>query len=619
MTLSTWWTSPRRAAALVLATAAAMRGLHLWLSAGSPFFAEPVVDALTYHDLARDLAAGGPVTDRLLWQAPLYPLTLAGLYQVVGASVVAARLLGVVVGSLTALTTWALGRRILGPGAGLAAGLTVAAHGVLLAFDTELLATGLATLWMVLGVWLLVRLADGSHRRDAVVLGLVLAAALLTRTMVALALLGSLAWLAWQARRWRGAGLALAAAVVSLTPIALVMHRHTGHAGLWPPSGAVNLYLGNSADIDETLTIRPGLPWEALIAAPVRDTGVDDPWRSAAWFGERTGAFVRQRPGRALANLGHKALHLLSSRELPRNVDIMVLRTWSPVLAATLWRAGPWGFPTGLLLPLAVVGFWLARRRVPAVVPLTALAYALGLVLVFTSARYRAPLWPLAAVGAVAGVQALLRHRDRRRLAVAGVVLGVLVVAGTVPGPFAQERLDLRAEMWHGVGFNQLQRGELPRAEASFRQALDLRDDYPEAWNRLGVALARQERYMESIPCFERAAVLAPDYPDPAPNLDLARREAADQEFRRGHGLQQAGDDAGAAAAYRRALAHRPRWAEPRARLALILATTAVDSLHDPAQAVALARQALADHGASHPWLEEVLATAREAAASQDR
>ena len=58
--------------------------------------------------------------------------------------------------------------------------------------------------------------------------------------------------------------------------------------------------------------------------------------------------------------------------------------------------------------------------------------------------------------------------------------------------------MDLEAELWHGLGFNQLRRGELAPAAANFRRALAVRDDYPEAWNRLGVALARGESLEEA-------------------------------------------------------------------------------------------------------------------------
>lgn len=194
------------------------------------------------------------------------------------------------------------------------------------------------------------------------------------------------------------------------------------------------------------------------------------------------------------------------------------------------------------------------------------------------------------------------------------VAAAATLLLGVIAGPFAQERLDLRPEMWHGVGFNQMQRGELPAAEESFRRALAHRDDYPEAWNRLGVALARQDRDEESIACFTRAMALAPDYPDPPPNLELARQRASRRIFEAGHRHQQAAEDAEAAACFERVLDLMPGWPEPRARLALILATSENDSLRDPARAVELARRALADHGEEHPWLCGVLATAEAAA-----
>lgn len=625
MTPSRWWCHEVRAAIVVAAVALLARGLHVWLGFRGPFMPEPLIDSLTYHDLARDLAAGGPLTDRLLWQAPLYPLVLSGLYALTGPSVLAARLLGAAVGTVTALVGWRLGWRVLGPGGGLIVGLVVALHGVLVAFDTEMLATGWATLWLASGVWLLVELGRGrGDGLQSAVLGLIVALALITRTVVAPALLVGFGWTLWRAawprrRRLVVLGGAVVAAVAVLGPFAAVMHHHAGHLGLWPPSGAINVHLGNNADIDATLSIRPGLSWERLIAEPVRQTGIDDPWVSAGWYAERTRTYLAHDPPGFLGNLGRKTLHLLSARELPRNIDIMVHREWSPVLSVLLWRVGPWGFPTGLLWPLTVLGLVLAWRRLPVAMVLVALAYAVSLVLVFTSARYRVPLWPLASVVAVAGLVELARGRPSwsRRRCWAVVAAAATLLLGTVPGPFAQERLDLRPELWHGVGFNQLQRDELPAAEESFRRALSLRDDYPEAWNRLGVALARQDRDEESIACFARALELAPDYPDPPPNLELARQRASRRLFEAGHRHQQAGEDVEAAACFERVLELMPGWAEPRARLASILTTTAVDSLRDPTRAVKLARRALADHGGDHPWLREVLEAAEAAAAER--
>ena len=173
--------------------------------------------------------------------------------------------------------------------------------------------------------------------------------------------------------------------------------------------------------------------------------------------------------------------------------------------------------------------------------------------------------------------------------------------------------------MWHGVGFNQLRRQEPAAAAASFRRALAARADYPEAWNRLGVALARQDSFAASIPCFERALALAPDYPDPPGNLALARTRAAQQSFEEARRLEGEGRDREAVAALRRSLAFTPDWPEAQARLAWILATSRQTDLRDGAEALALARAAIAGHGEEHPWLSKVLAAAERQAAAEAR
>lgn len=54
-----------------------------------------------------------------------------------------------------------------------------------------------------------------------------------------------------------------------------------------------------------------------------------------------------------------------------------------------VWQAGPFGFPFGALLPLAVAGCVLARRHLPAAVWLLPATQLAGLALVFVAARYR--------------------------------------------------------------------------------------------------------------------------------------------------------------------------------------------------------------------------------------
>ncbi len=517
---------------LVGVAAALVRAIYLLQASHGPAFAEPMVDALTYHDLAAGLARDGVYDARMLWQAPLYPVFLAGIYKVCGVSVIAAKVVQAGLGVGTALLTWSAGRRAGGPAVGLAAGLLVAFAGVLVFFEAELLGTGLAAFWAILLLDLLLATRARARARTLLAIGVVGALAVLTRPDLALCALAGVAWLAWAGlhKRIRTVTLMLAGAVVVLWPAAAFNLARTGHAGLLPPSGGINLYIGNHPDFDRTIAIRPGLPWEELIALPQRETRVNDPWVSQRWFRREVGRFLRDDPAGFAARLGEKALHAVNAREFTRNVDVYLFRRWSSLLSALVWQVGPFGFPFGALLPLAVAGCVLARRRLPAAVWLLPATHLAGLALVFVAARYRVVGTPWLAVPAawalVEGGREL-RRRNWRGLGPAAGAAVVTLLLATLPGPFVQESIDTEPEMWHSIGINRLHRdNDLPGAEAAFREAVTLRPEFPEAQNRLGVAVARQGRFAESIPHFEAAIAGWPAYDEARRNLANARELA---------------------------------------------------------------------------------------------
>jgi Flp pilus assembly protein TadD len=62
---------------------------------------------------------------------------------------------------------------------------------------------------------------------------------------------------------------------------------------------------------------------------------------------------------------------------------------------------------------------------------------------------------------------------------------------------------------------------------SSFIKALEIRPDYAEAHNNLGVALARQGRLEEAIARFGEALRLKPDYEEARTNLEFAQMSIA--------------------------------------------------------------------------------------------
>lgn len=60
-----------------------------------------------------------------------------------------------------------------------------------------------------------------------------------------------------------------------------------------------------------------------------------------------------------------------------------------------------------------------------------------------------------------------------------------------------------------------------------YRDALRVYDDFPAAWNNLGVLLMEQERYLEAADAFASASERAPSDPRPAFNLGLTWERAS--------------------------------------------------------------------------------------------
>ena len=64
------------------------------------------------------------------------------------------------------------------------------------------------------------------------------------------------------------------------------------------------------------------------------------------------------------------------------------------------------------------------------------------------------------------------------------------------------------------------------RAEELYKQGLALDDDISGAWNNYGVVLLEQQRYMDAVPVFGKAADLSPKDPTPYENLGLLYHRA---------------------------------------------------------------------------------------------
>ena len=506
---------------IVFVSALLIRLIYISESSDDPFFSVLVSDSATYHDLAVSLSKGN-IDWRFFFQGVFYPLFLYGVYSVFGPSVLVVKIIQAVVGATTALLTERVGARIGGERVGFGAGLVSACYGPLIFFDGELLATPFAALFLIALLLLFLKADETTAHGFFFGLGVVGGLSVLTRPIFLPLFLGAALWLIRPRRKKRArpnvsgvVGMGLGFLVV-VAPLAIANHHITNHASFLPSSGGLNLYLGNNPDTCDTLTIRPGERWAALVNEPISH-GYRLGAEKERYFNRKFLDYIQAEPARYLIGLYHKSVRFLNGREIPRNSDIYLHRETSVVLTMAVFKIGRFGFPMALLLPFSVLGLVFWRHRYPGYVYLFLVVYPLSVIAVFVTARYRVPFVPLLAVLAGTGAAALadaIRRRLGRRLLEMGVVAGVTMAGAVLPPTFCEEKVDLAAEQYHMGAMFLVQQREPDKAIEYLDSACEINPRYQEAFKLLGIVLNENRRPERALTALRTAVRLKGDDPD---------------------------------------------------------------------------------------------------------
>ncbi|MCX5752379.1 MAG: tetratricopeptide repeat protein [Candidatus Krumholzibacteria bacterium] len=510
-----------RIALIVFALALAARLVYLGEIAKSPAFHVPIIDSASYDQHARLLVEKGIFYQRFFWQGFFYPFYLAVVYFFTGGSMLCARLIQILLGSLLCVLVYRLGARLFDRRTGAVAGAIAALYGPLIFYDAELLDTGFSAVWAVVLVPLVLSARNAKGVGIAALVGVCGGLSVVTRATFLPYFVVACGWLLFSWRRLpvrpalvaaRG-GLMLAGFLAVTMPVAQLSYRATGDFSFLSESGPINLCIGNNPERDRTIMIRPGAEWRELTRMPtVRGSLSDSEDRDV--FTRLFLDYVKTEPADFAAGLVRKSVQFASSRELPRNEDMYVARKYSRLLSVLTWKAGAFGFPFGLLLPLALAGIVRHAKRIPFPVYGFLLLYPAAIIGVFVSGRYRIPVVPILAVPAAAGalysVDLVRSRRWPRAAAIAGAVCAV-AAATSVAGPFAVEKFDYEAEMHTIVGFELMKQNRAREALEEFSATLRLEPGDADAHKYIGIIMSGERRHDEAEAHLRKALETKPD------------------------------------------------------------------------------------------------------------
>ena len=333
-----------------------------------------------------------------LWKAPGYPVWVGVWYAILGADV--DRVLAVqalLLGPVTIVLTWLLGRHLFSRWVGVLAAGVVAVYPFAWQFEARLYSEALGTPLLLL--LLLVVLGRPPTTGRAAVVGALMAVIVLVRPSSILLLAGvALAW--WVAAGWRR-GTVLTAVTVGVTVLAVAPWTYRNYViqgGFVPISaqdaagyGVFNDDAANDPDKPyawRAFTTRERDLLARLPSGELTETEFRDELRS------RMVDYIEEHPESVPKAYFWNGLSRLWDIRRPSHVlDEVPFEGRS----AKLTWAGLGMY--WVLLPLALAGLWFARARREIVLPVLGIALAASVVYTLdATTRYRAPLEPVIAI-----------------------------------------------------------------------------------------------------------------------------------------------------------------------------------------------------------------------------
>ncbi len=518
----------RHGAAAVLGVAAIIRIVYLVYYSGSPDWYHLTVDNHYHHNWAQVIAGGNLLGDETYFRAPFYVYCLAALYWLFGASLWVGRIFGLAIGIASVGATYLLGKRLFSNNIGLFAALGHALMPIAVYFEMELLLDPLFTLLLQLAFLACLRWIDKRDLRSAMIAGLLLGLAAITRptALILVPIMGAACL--WGAVTPREAIKQSAVFVLGMALlIGPIFARNLAVGGdptLIASQGGINLYIGNNDVADGVTSQLPeplGLNWrlrqinEIAKQAEGRNLGANEV--SAYWGGQAIDWAI-DNPKRFLRLYTEKLYHCISSREISNNRSLPRMLAETPVL-----RSLPLSF--GLVFPFAVLGAFklMRKRRLAFLVLGSILATVAVTALFFVSSRFRLPLIPYYLILATAGVGLLFSetlYSLRRGLPLAAAAAIVWLFVSVPVAPLPKPPVDSDAVT---RGLFHHHRGERAEAFAFFKAAADAAPDYPEVNLNLGAAFLRLGMTDSARYYLERERELHPRRPRVYVNLSSLR------------------------------------------------------------------------------------------------
>lgn len=500
---------------------------------GQTYFFSPFkggFDDYVFDNWALEMLKGNWIGDPaiFIYRMPLYAFFLWFVYFLFGHSYLAVYIIQAVIAAASCTLVYAIGSRLAGRQAGLAAGLLSALYGVSIYYTGMLVGETLGIFISLLSFNLILAFQEREKLRFLLLGGIFFGISMLARGNMIVILPVLILWIVYLyghssiRKTLTSALILLLGVMLSLMPV--IIRNYTRTKDIVPISaqGGLNVYIGNAYGADGKFRAIDGIGGnlEEMIPAsikiaqenmarPLKPSQVSDYWV------KETFRSINNHGGIwTLAPLMIKKVLLFwNAYELPDIWDYYFFKNYIPILRFPLVNFA-------LIGSLALAGMYLAwpRKRKLSLLYIFVLGYMVSLVLVFITSRYRFPIVPFLAIFAGIALQAFLNIKDTG--AYRATVGAIIFLLALIFCNIGAEKISF-ATSHNSLGILLKRDGRISEAVSEYKKAARIAPSYPSPYYNLGILYRDEGQAEEAVYYFKKAL-------EADPNFELARKKLAE-------------------------------------------------------------------------------------------
>ncbi len=543
------WISDNKTVLLISCLALLVRIGYLIELSYQPDFLLPMVDEKFHWLWAADILNNSFWGESSYFRAPLYGYFLAFLYWVSSGSIFMAKLLQLFLTFGTSFFLIKTTQHLFGKPTSYITGFIYAFYGTLIFYESMFLIPAIFLFLLSYGLYRVLFLSESTTIKDWLITGIVFGLAAIARPNILLVMPFLMLWMLLSLQTSKELiqriKLPLALCLGLVLVIAPVTIRNvvvTGEFILISSQGGINLYLGNNRDTDGLTMLMPDVVLDESVSWSEFETVTHKSAErqafkkltnaeASAFWSKKAVAYILENPTTFLSNVWKKSVYLVSGIENSDNGDIYYHRTKSKLFSLLVWNKFIY-FPFGLLLPFALVGFYVSRNKFKKVLPLYIylLLYIPSIILFLVTARHRLPLVIVLIIFAAAGISFFYEKRKQFISKTYLFSIGIFIVSLFLLNQqyFDQKEIggqgaEFQTFFNEGIQFEKL--GDLQNALASYQKADRAFSSSATLVNNLGFVQYRLSKFKDAELNFIRSINLDKSFAAAYNNYGLLKQK----------------------------------------------------------------------------------------------